>query len=214
MNYFIVGDIHGCANTLKKILRNWHPKEEQLIFVGDYINKGKHSKEVVHIVRKLQRDYPNTVCIKGNHEYQMAKYIFQGTPKQEMKDNYRLTLDHYDLRGKYVNDAKWMRDLPLYYENNVLFVSHAGVNFLGFRKFHKESMWSVLRFRGKLKKMKKLQVIGHTPTEIGKPIYMKQYHTLNIDAGAGNRDVLAAVVINKNGKLVRTYIEKVMKSDY
>lgn len=62
--------------------------------------------------------------------------------------------------------------------------------------------------------MKKLQVIGHTPTEIGKPIYLKQYNTLNIDAGAGNHDALAAVVINKNGKLVRTYIEKILKSDY
>lgn len=214
MNYFLVGDIHGCYNTLNKILKHWNPKEEQLIFVGDYINKGKHSKEVVRCVRKLQQDYPNTICIQGNHEYQMAQYIFKGTLKSDMKENYRNTIEDYDLRDKYIGDARWMRDLPLFYENGVLYVSHAGVNFLGFRKFHTESMWSVLRFRGKLKKMKKLQVIGHTPTEIGKPIYLKQDNTLNIDAGAGNHDALAAVVINKNGKLVRTYIEKILKSDY
>ncbi|WP_414052209.1 metallophosphoesterase family protein [Macrococcus animalis] len=214
MNYFIVGDIHGCYNTLKKILKNWNPKEEQLMFVGDYINKGKHSKEVVQLVRKLQSEYSNTICIKGNHEYQMAKYIFQNTPLHQMKENYKYTIARYDLHNKFISDAKWMRNLPMYYENGAIYVSHAGVNFLGFRKFHNESMWSVLRFRGKLKKMKKLQVIGHTPTEIGKPIYLKQYNTLNIDAGAGNHDAMAAVVINKNGKLIRTYVEKVMKSDY
>ncbi|WP_414048733.1 metallophosphoesterase [Macrococcus animalis] len=214
MNYFIVGDIHGCYNTLKKILKNWNPQEEQLMFVGDYINKGKHSKEVVQLVRKLQSEYSNTVCIKGNHEYQMAKYIFQNIPLHQMKENYKYTIEHYDLRHKFLSDAKWMRNLPMYYENDAIYVSHAGVNFLGFRKFHNESMWSVLRFRGKLKKMKKLQVIGHTPTEIGKPIYLKQYNTLNIDAGAGNHDAMAAVVINKNGKLIRTYVEKVMKNDY
>ncbi|MCE4957415.1 metallophosphoesterase family protein [Macrococcoides caseolyticum] len=213
MHYFIVGDIHGCYNTLKKLLKHWNPKAEQLIFVGDYINKGKHSKEVVQLIRKLQTDYPNTICIKGNHEYQMAQYIFSNTPKHHMKENYKYTITHYDLKHKYISDAKWMQRLPLFYENNVLYVSHAGVNFLGFRKFHEDSMWSVLRFRGKLKKMKKLQVIGHTPTEIGKPIYLKQEHVLNIDAGAGNYDALAAVVINKNGKLVQTYIEKVLKSD-
>jgi len=131
-----------------------------------------------------------------------------------MKENYKHTIEDYELCDKHIDDARWMRDLPLFHENGVLYVSHAGVNFLGFRKFNTESMWSVLRFRGKLKKMKKLQVIGHTPTEIGKPIYLKQYNTLNIDAGAGNHDALAAVVINKNGILVRTYIEKILKSDY
>lgn len=214
MNYFIVGDIHGCVNTLKKVLKNWNPKDEQLIFVGDYINKGKHSKEVVQLVRKLQNDYPETICIQGNHEYQMAKYILQNTPKHQMKDNYKNTIEHYDLRNKFASDAQWMHELPMFYENNVIYVTHAGVNFLGFRKFHKDSIWSVLRFRGKLKRMNKLQVIGHTPTDIGKPIYMKQYNTLNIDAGAGNHDALAAVVINTNGKLQRTYVEKIMKSDY
>lgn len=214
MNYFIVGDIHGCYHTLKKILKHWEPDDAQLIFVGDYINKGKHSKEVVQYVRQLQKDYPSTKCIMGNHEYQMAQYIFNHTPKTQMKDNYKNTLTHYDLRNKFIDDAKWMRDLPMYYENGTLYVSHAGVNFLGFRKFNQDSRWSVLRFRGKLKKMKKLQVIGHTPTEIGKPVYMKKYHILNVDAGAGNHDALAAVLINKQGKLVKTYIEKVLKSDY
>lgn len=214
MNYFIVGDIHGCYHTLKKLLKNWRPKDEQLIFVGDYINKGKHSKEVVQLVRKLEQEYPDTVCIQGNHEYQMMKYISEKIPKDDMKDNYRITLEHYDLHNKFYDDIKWMKSLPLFYENDILYVSHAGVNFLGFRKFHKDSMWSVLTYRGKLKKMKRLQVIGHTPTEIGKPIYMKQYNTLNIDAGAGNHEALAAVLINKHGELTATYVEQIVKQDY
>ncbi len=213
MNYYIVGDIHGCYHTLKKILKHWDAEIEQLLFVGDYINKGKHSKEVVAHIRALQQKYPNTVCIKGNHEYEIVKYIEGGTSLKDMKENYRNTFKKYDLKGKHRDDVRWMSELPLFYENEVLYISHAGVNFWGIRKFRQDSWWSVLRFRGKLKRMKKLQVIGHTPTLSGRPEYNAKSHSLNIDSGAGNFDYLSAVLIGQDGRLIQTFREEVDKDD-
>lgn len=212
MSYFIIGDVHGCYYTLKKLLKHWD-RTQQLIFVGDYINKGKHSDKVIKLVRQLQQDYPDTICIKGNHEYQMSEYIIKQTPMHEMKENYRNTLQHYDLRDKHHDDLQWMRQLPLYYETDVIYVSHAGVNWLGFRKFQQQSRWSVLTFRGKLKKMKKLQVIGHTPTLSRQPEYTAKYNSLNIDSGAGNFECMSAVVIDQAGTRTAVYIEDIDKDD-
>lgn len=213
MNYFIVGDVHGCYYTLRRILERWNPSKEQLMFVGDLINKGAHSKEVVQLVRRLQDEYPTTICVKGNHEYQMVQYIKQKTARDDMKESYRNTLKKYHLDGKDRSDYLWMESLPLTYENDVLYLSHAGVNFLGVRKFKENSMWSVLRFRGKLKRMNKLQVIGHTPTLSKRPEYNAKFHSLNIDSGAGNFDNMSAVVINNKGRMIKSYIEKVDKDD-
>lgn len=212
MNYFIVGDVHGCFYTLKKILKHWKKGEEQLIFVGDYINKGRNSKDVVFHIRKLCETYPDTVCIKGNHEYKMVKYIRENTQPSQMKENYSRTLKQYSMKFLH-QDVEWMHCLPLYYENDVIYVSHAGVNWLNFRKFSTESSWCVLRYRGKLKRMNKLQVIGHTPTDSGKPEYDKKRNVLNIDTGAGNYEHLSAVRINKHGKLVDTFMERVVDED-
>ncbi|WP_165981077.1 metallophosphoesterase family protein [Macrococcus lamae] len=213
MNYYIIGDVHGCYHTLKKILNHWNPDDEQLIFVGDYINKGRHSGKVVKYIRELQQKYPDTICIKGNHEYQMVKYIEDETPYKDMKENYSNTLKKYDLKDKQRDDVTWMKRLPLFHENQVIYVSHAGVNFLGVRKFKEDSWWSVLRYRGKLRRMKKLQVIGHTPTLTERPEFTEKFHSLNIDSGAGNFANMSAVLIDANGQLLNTFTEEVDKDD-
>ncbi|TDM01367.1 serine/threonine protein phosphatase [Macrococcus hajekii] len=214
MNYFVVGDVHGCFYTLKKLLQHWDSDRQQLIFVGDYINKGKHSQQVVKLIRNLERKYPGTVCLKGNHEYEMVRYIERNIPENMIKDNFRNTLDHYDLKEKYRDDLKWMKKLPLYHENEALYITHAGVNWLNFRKFKEDSGWCVLRYRGRLKKMSKLQVFGHTPTESKHPEFNKTFNALNIDSGAGHFDAMSAVLIDELGKIKKTYTETIKKEDY
>ena len=40
---FIIGDIHGCLGPLKEMMKkiDWRPGRDQLIFLGDYIDRGK-----------------------------------------------------------------------------------------------------------------------------------------------------------------------------
>lgn len=61
----IVGDVHGCIDEFKAILHkcSFDSKEDTLILVGDLINKGPKSAEVVKYAREL-----NCFSVRGNHD--------------------------------------------------------------------------------------------------------------------------------------------------
>jgi len=72
-NYWIIGDIHGEINLLDRLLEqilNYNPSE--LVFIGDYIDRGPHAKEVVDRIMELKVP---TVCLMGNHEWMMLNAI-------------------------------------------------------------------------------------------------------------------------------------------
>jgi hypothetical protein len=71
----IVGDIHGDVNSLLYILQDIGFQEflaspnNKLVFLGDYIDRGSNSIEVLFILCYLKRKYPNSVILLcGNHE--------------------------------------------------------------------------------------------------------------------------------------------------
>ena len=43
---YIIGDVHGCYNTLMALIAKL-PKNAKLCFVGDFIGRGPNSKDVV-----------------------------------------------------------------------------------------------------------------------------------------------------------------------
>jgi len=63
-----IGDIHGelykLHNLFDKLSIN---KDDTLVFIGDYIDRGEHSKGVIDHLNKLSKEY-NCVFLKGNHE--------------------------------------------------------------------------------------------------------------------------------------------------
>lgn len=68
-NYWIIGDIHGEIGLLDQLLDNILKfRPEQIVFVGDYIDRGSHSREVIDRIMNLEVD---TVCLMGNHEMMM-----------------------------------------------------------------------------------------------------------------------------------------------
>ena len=54
---FIVGDIHGCLDPLKRMMDkiDWRPEEDGLIFLGDYIDRGEDSKGVVDYIIEISK---------------------------------------------------------------------------------------------------------------------------------------------------------------
>ena len=64
-----IGDIHGCFKTFKALITTINPtKADQIFILGDIIDKGKHSKEVVDVIIDFQTvGYPFYV-VRGNHE--------------------------------------------------------------------------------------------------------------------------------------------------
>ncbi len=68
-NYWIIGDIHGEIRLLDQLLDQFlRFSPELIVFVGDYIDRGPHSREVIERIMSLGSE---TVCLMGNHEMMM-----------------------------------------------------------------------------------------------------------------------------------------------
>ena len=74
---FVVGDVHGCLEMLKRLIDKieWNPANDRLIFIGDYIDRGKNSKGVIDFILKLKENSTLIQCLIGNHEQMFLDYI-------------------------------------------------------------------------------------------------------------------------------------------
>ena len=91
MNFDIIGDIHGCSKSLISLLEKLGYKQKngiyqqtgyQVIFLGDFIDRGPYQREVINIVRPMI-DNGFAQSVMGNHEYNAIAYA---TPNKEGKD--------------------------------------------------------------------------------------------------------------------------------
>lgn len=74
-NTVIVGDLHGDLASLDRILHEIDHeaflanRNNKLIFLGDYIDRGSGSVAVLYTICKLKEDHPDSVVLmRGNHE--------------------------------------------------------------------------------------------------------------------------------------------------
>ena len=77
---FAVGDIHGHADELSRLLdflvdSKGCCADDQVVFIGDYIDRGSNSKGVIERLLEVQREWPNTVFLKGNHEEMLLSFL-------------------------------------------------------------------------------------------------------------------------------------------
>ena len=70
---YIIGDVHGCFNTLLELIKRFPNKEKsQICFVGDVIDRGLFSCDVVEFI--MQNDYK---MVMGNHERRLLSNKFE-----------------------------------------------------------------------------------------------------------------------------------------
>jgi len=71
-----IGDVHGCAAELSVLLGAVDPSSvDRLVFLGDYVDRGPASKECLDLLADVRETYPNTVCLRGNHEDMFLAYL-------------------------------------------------------------------------------------------------------------------------------------------
>lgn len=142
----IIGDVHGCSNTLARLLEKmeyqkqdgvfFHPTR-RAIFLGDIVDRGPHIRESLQIIRAMV-ERGSAFCIMGNHEYNALAYTTrinkdeEGVEPQYMlahtPKNNRLIAETLTQFASYPeewrNYLSWFKTLPLYLE------------FAGFRVVH------------------------------------------------------------------------------
>src|SRR5262245_24804645 len=63
-----IGDVHGCVHALDAVLEAIDPaKDDRIVFLGDLIDQGRESREVLERIIKLMRQC-DVVLVQGNHE--------------------------------------------------------------------------------------------------------------------------------------------------
>lgn len=181
---FAIGDVHGCFETLEQLLTKWNADNEQLIFIGDLIDRGEQSREVVQLAMKLSTDY-GAVVIGGNHEdlllewldgpMQHASFYYAVGGKETLASFFSRKLVQLlspeelaeKLQNEHPNEIKFLRSLPDYVEYKHHIFVHAGINLnLSNWKNSGRQFFRSIRepFHQGVNKTGKTIVFGHTPT--------------------------------------------------
>ncbi len=75
---FVIGDIHGCAEetmTILEMLNGTLLPEDYIVFLGDYIDRGPQSAQVIELLLQFRAAFPNCRFLKGNHEQMLLEFI-------------------------------------------------------------------------------------------------------------------------------------------
>ncbi len=147
---FVIGDIHGEIEHLRTLLSRMPDvgASDTVVFLGDYIDRGPASKQVVDAVRGLDRDTGcKVVCLRGNHEDAWLRVIDVGwdgfvlPPGNGCLATFRSYRDapvSAPLREKDFDAlfagtffppevVAWFRSLPYWYEDEHAIYVHAGL---------------------------------------------------------------------------------------
>lgn len=160
---FAIGDIHGDLDQLHDLLRRIGPfgASDKFVFLGDYLDRGPKSKDVIDFVRhELPKTGAKVVCLRGNHEDAWLRVIdegwdgfvlppgngclaalrsFTGGPQPDLTDQPSNDLEWGQLlTGSFFppDVVEWMRALPLWHEDDDAIYVHAGLPKAGSRFLH------------------------------------------------------------------------------
>lgn len=181
-----VGDIHGCDLLLRDLLAAVVPtSEDQLVFLGDYIDRGSGSRQVIDQLLELRRILPQTVFLKGNHEQMLLAYLEGDDSFGYLLNGGSSTLRNYRERGR-INmpeaHLEFLSTLRTSYETEQFIFVHAGLR--PGRPLEEQSetdlLWIRAEFLNSDYDWGKTLVFGHTPQV--EPII--QPKRLGLDTGA------------------------------
>jgi len=197
--YYIIGDIHGYFKRLVTVYDSVAARiqpDDTLIFLGDYIDRGPHSYEVLDFLIGLSRTPAlNTVFLKGNHEDMLLAYLRgEDTVGAYIINGGDATIQSYIAhRGVFElprHHREFIDALRLYYEGEDFIAVHAGLNpaaeSLEAQNEH-DLLWIRDRFFSDNKRWDKTVIFGHTPVAYLSregPIYNDaQRNIIGIDSG-------------------------------
>lgn len=203
MEYLIIGDIHGCYYTFEKFLKEFR-EDETVILLGDYVHKGNHPFKTLRFLKELYSD-PNfpIIMLKGNNEELYTRHY-------KMQDAFQAERKFRNHKLDFSETMDWLDRLPHQWENEDVFVSHAGIS--AYMPYPVENNSRELLFnRNPLRNIGKRQFLGHIVHK--KPYLDPNANALYLDTGAGYGKKLSGARIDESGMILELMSLKVDKRD-
>lgn len=145
----MISDIHGCMDQFDQLIQALELKWDcdKLLLLGDYVDRGPNSKEVVDKVILLVKEF-GAIALRGNHDQRLvdlirnpdhtikSKFIEHGgidtinSYCETTSGNSKVELDNAitNIRNNYNHHIEFLSNLPLYYEDDYHLYVHAGIN--------------------------------------------------------------------------------------
>src|SRR5690554_951802 len=141
--YDLIGDIHGYAKHLQSLLDKlgyrqrdgvWSHPERQVIFLGDFIDRGPWQLDSVRIARAMVEN-GQALAVMGNHEFNAVAYA---TPDPDQRGEFLRPHNAKNVKqhaafiqavteasAQHRDIINWFRSLPLHLDLPGLRVIHA-----------------------------------------------------------------------------------------
>lgn len=195
-----ISDVHGEYDKLCAVLDKINPdKDDTIVFMGDYIDRGKKSREVVDKLISMQ-DVCKCVYLIGSHEYAMLhaetddyyNYLFWNYGGDATVESYGSFQNIMNIHGDFFNSLK-----PYHIIDNYMFI-HAGIR-IGVPLDDQDltdMVYIRTEFYNKKHNLPYKIIFGHT--EFDKP--RVQDDKICIDTGCGKyKDAPLTAIVIDNG---------------
>ncbi|GKU78412.1 metallophosphoesterase family protein [Paenibacillus sp. L3-i20] len=184
----MISDIHGCIDPFNDLLKKieYDSSRDQLILIGDYVDRGPNSREVVDRVIDLVENH-RVIALRGNHDQRFVDLVRQNSSEIQhkfMDHGGRETIKSYcsdimtnaaesleslicHIRGQYSKHISFLSQLPLHYEDEKHIYVHAGIN-PAYPNWKEQPDYDFMYIKGAFYQanlqLEKTVVFGHTRT--------------------------------------------------
>ncbi|EZH65451.1 hypothetical protein DH09_17650 [Bacillaceae bacterium JMAK1] len=222
---FVIGDLHGCYDELQQLLEHWNRDEEILVFLGDYIDRGPKSLQVVQYVMELQKQSDDVIALKGNHEDMFLDWMSSEQVERFLRNGGVQTLDSMIeqsetfeegsyaafrtiIEEEFNEELQFLKQLPHFYEWGEYLFVHAGIDVDKelVDQTKEDYLWIREPFHDGHNRSDKTIVFGHTPVQRlhedqrDEAWFSECKTKIGIDGGAVFGGPLIGLKLNFNGE--------------
>lgn len=129
---YVIGDIHGCYTVMNEFLLKNFDRDSCYVFVGDYIDRGTKSVEVVKTLMNLKNRHPkNIMLLRGNHE----SHLFDFANDKKARSRFFESVTKKQFESSDLISKKEIRDFYrkmstcsfVEFHGQKIFISHGGI---------------------------------------------------------------------------------------